>query len=333
VTLLSAAFKARIPVLIKGAPGIGKSELVAQSCQSAGADLILSHPAVADPTDAKGLPWVVDKIATFLPFGDLRRAMQAMKLTVWFLDDLGQASPAVQASFMQLLLAREVNGQRISDHVVFVAATNRRTDKAAVTGVLEPVKSRFGTIVELEPDVDEWCQWALTQEHIDAEDIAFIRFQPDLLCKFAASADLTNSPVPRTWSHACRLLKLGLSENVLFSAVSGAVGEGAATERLAFKRLCREMPNVDQILLDPNSVDVPTSPAILYALAGALAHRATDENFGRVGQFIQRMVDAGKAEFGVVTLKDAIRRTPTLTRTQAFQTLAVGELGGLISGQ
>src|SRR5712664_2410056 len=92
LTLLAQTIAARIPVLITGAPGIGKSDLVAQAASDAGADLILSHPAVADPTDAKGLPWVVDGAATFLPFGELQRALAADKPTVWFLDDLGQAS-------------------------------------------------------------------------------------------------------------------------------------------------------------------------------------------------------------------------------------------------
>lgn len=54
--------------------------------------------------------------------------MTATKLTACFIDDLGQATPAVQAAAMQLILALTLNGHRVSDQVVFVAATNRRTD-------------------------------------------------------------------------------------------------------------------------------------------------------------------------------------------------------------
>ena len=68
-----------------------------------------------------------------------------------FLDDLGQAPMSVQAAAMQLILARRINGFKISDKVIFMAATNRREDKAGVTGILEPVKSRFAWIVELVP--------------------------------------------------------------------------------------------------------------------------------------------------------------------------------------
>lgn len=332
VTFLAAALKARLPVLITGAPGIGKSDIVAQATAAAKADLILSHPAVADPTDAKGLPWVVNGAATFLPFGELDRAVKAKRPTVWFLDDLGQASPAVQASYMQLLLARRVNDHALSDHVTFVAATNRRTDRAGVSGILEPVKSRFGSIVELTVDLDEWCQWAI-DEDLPPELIAFLRFKPDMLSAFTASADLVNCPVPRTWSHVAKILALQLPPAVQHMAFEGAVGAGAATEFSAFLSLYAELPSIDQILVDPKSVKIPTKPATLYAVASAVAYRATQQNFPRVSQFVQRLVDDNRGEFGVLLIRDAMRREPKVTQTTAFAKLATGPLGELISGR
>lgn len=95
-TLLAGSIPAGLPLLIVGAPGVGKSQIVEAAAKSAGADLITSHPAVSDPTDAKGLPWVAadHESARFLPFGELARAVKATTPTVWFLDDLGQAPPA-----------------------------------------------------------------------------------------------------------------------------------------------------------------------------------------------------------------------------------------------
>ncbi len=128
------------------------------------------------------------------------------------------------------------------------------------------------------------------------------------------------------------MLDLNLPNAIQAAAVAGAVGEGAATEFLAFLKLYRELPNVDQILIDPNSVEIPTAPNVLYALAGALAHKTTDTNFSRVAQFVERMVAADKGEFAVLTVRDAINRHPTIVHTQAFVKLATGELGSLISG-
>lgn len=332
--LLAACFKAREPSLITGKPGIGKTKIVEQACAIANANLILSHPVTADPTDAKGLPWMAEdhKSAQFLPFGDLYQAMTATSLTVWFLDDLGQAQPATQASFMQLLLAREINGHKIPDCVVFVAATNRRVDRAGVTGILEPVKSRFATIIELETDVDDWGTWALNQPNFKPELVAFIRFRPELLCQFTPTADLTNCPLPRTWEKANKILNMDLPAAIEGPALAGAVGEAAAIELQAFLTMYRQLPSIDGILLDPDAQDIPESPNVLFAVTTGLAMKANEQNFSRIARYAQRLLDAGHGEFAALLLRDITRRLPGLQQTPDFVKLVAGELGQLISG-
>lgn len=331
--LLAQTIKARLPVLVTGAPGTGKSDVVSQAARDAGADLIISHPVVADPTDAKGLPWPSKDgdHATFLPFGELAQAIKATKPTVWFLDDLGQASPAVQASFMQLLLARRINGHALSDKVTFVAATNRRSDRAGVSGILEPVKSRFATIVELQPSLDDWCNWALNAS-MPAEVIAFLRLRSELLHNFKASAEMENSPCPRTWAHVGKLVALGLPSELEFAAYTGAVGEGAAAEFTGFLRIFRDMPNPDGVLLDPMKAEIPKTPSALYAISAALAQRANPNNFERVATYATRLYDAGHGEFGVLTIRDSYRRDAQICNTPAFIKLASSKLGALIAG-
>lgn len=332
-TFLARAIEKSLPVLITGAPGVGKSDIVAAAAAAAGADLILSHPAVADPTDAKGLPWVApDGVsATFLPFGELAQATRATRRTVWFLDDLGQAPASVQASFMQLLLARRVNGHALPDCVTFVAATNRRTDRAGVSGILEPVKSRFAAIVELDVNLDDWCSWAFAHD-IPAELIAFLRFRSELLCKFEASADLTNSPVPRTWAHVAKLLALDLPSQISHAAIVGAVGAGAATEFAAFRKLYSELPNIDAIIKDPSTGRIPKEPATLYAVVTALGMRATAQTFGSICKYADRLVDAQHGEFAALLLRDCVKREQGLMQTTTFVKLASGPLGKLIVG-
>src|SRR5438105_5983575 len=125
---LEIAVNNRFPVLIKGKPGIGKSDIVEQVQVKTGFEYILTHPVVSDHTDFKGLPFANKEFtkADFLPYGDLHQMIHADKPTIVFLDDLGQAPISVQAACMQLLLARRINGHKISKHVTFVAATNRK---------------------------------------------------------------------------------------------------------------------------------------------------------------------------------------------------------------
>lgn len=332
-TLLAQTIPAGEAVLVTGAPGIGKTDIVTAAAAAADADMLTSHPVVEDPTVPAGLPWpdATNGHARFLPFGIMAKAIAATRRTVWFLDDLGQAAPAVQAAYMQLLLARRVGEHVVPDHITFVAATNRRTDRAGVTGILEPVKSRFATIVELQPNVDDWCQWAFGH-HVPAELIAFLRFKTELLCAFTPTADLTNCPVPRTWAHVGRLLALALPGPVLHAAIAGAVGEGAAVEFAAFRSLYAELPNIDAILLDPKKGRIPEKPAVLYSVATALGMRATQGNFGRIAQYAERLVEKGHGEFAALLVLDCCARDEKIYFTQAFSSLSSSGLGALISG-
>jgi hypothetical protein len=345
---LAQAFSARLPVLITGAPGIGKTDIVSAAAAAAGCDLILSHPVVEDPTNAKGLPWPDKdgKVARFLPFGELARAVHATKPTVWFLDDLGQAPPMVQASYMQLLLARCVNDHKLPDCVTFAAATNRRTDRAGVSGILEPVKSRFASIVELQVNVDDWCAWAMTvlraklaaaygdamADDIVGKLVAFMRFKPEHLCNFVASADLTNSPLPRTWAHAAKLLGLPLPPAVQLAAISGAVGQGAAIELSAFMALYAELPTIESILDNPDASTLPTKPGTLYAVVTALGMRMTMKNFPKVARYAERLWKASHGEFAALLLRDCVRKDSGVMSTTAFVKLASDDLGALIAG-
>lgn len=315
--LLAATIPAKAPVLITGAPGVGKSDIVAQGADLAGADLIIDHPVVSDPTDFKGFPFAKDGIAEFLPFGSLRRIIEATSLTVYFLDDLGQAPPAVQAACMQLLLARRINGHRVSDAVSFVAATNRRTDRAGVAGLLEPVKSRFSTIVNLEPDLDDWVQWALGAG-MPTELIAFVRFRPALLHDFKATADLVNSPSPRTVANVGRLMGIGLPRELEYEVYSGAAGEGFAAEFVGFLRIFRTLPNPDLILMNPGAADVPTDPATLYALCGALSRKTSDNTIDRLTTYYNRL----PAEFSVLAMRDSLNVAPDVVNSRAYITWA-----------
>lgn len=314
--LLTKSFTNGRRVLIKGKPGIGKSDIVTQAAHDVGADLLISHPAISDPTDYKGMPaMLANGRAEFVPFGDLTRLIEAKKLTIDFLDDIGQAAPAVQAALMQLVLARRVNGHRISDKVVFCGATNDTSHMASVSGMIEPLKSRWDTIVELEVSLDDWSGWALDNK-IAPELIAFLRFRPNLLSDFKPTRELRNSPSPRGWASVAAWLSDDVKDIEVFS---GAVGEGAATEFFGFLDMYQNLPSLDDILLDPDSTMVPDSPGALFAVAGGLARKATPANFSQVIKYTSRM----PKEFDVIAVRDAVRIDKGITNCPAFIQWAV----------
>lgn len=320
VPTLAKLFEHRCPVLLKGSPGIGKTDMVTAAAEQAGFDLEVFHPVVSDPTDFKGMPAIVESGAEFLPFGDLRKLLEADKPTVAFLDDLGQAATAVQAAGMQLILAREINGKKISDFITFAAATNNKQDKAGVSGILEPVKSRFVTILGVTVSVDDWCEWA-ADHGVHPHVVSFLRFKPEMINKFEPTSDIKNSPCPRTIAHAAKLYEMfDDSDAAKWPVIEGAAGAGFATELQAYIKIFMSVPDPEKILADPDKylkLD-RQKPDISRAVALAVAERATRRNVGKFIYFVEQLGKQVGRDIAMLSLKSAAVRDRDLMKTREW---------------
>lgn len=300
------------PVMITGRPGIGKTEIVKQACEKADFDLIIAHPVVEDPTDYKGMPWIIEGEAKFLPFSNLKKLVEATNPTVFFLDDLGQATSAVQAASMQLILGREVNGHKISDSVTFVAATNRREDRAGVTGILEPVKSRF-SIVNLEPTLDDWIDWALRQDTIPVPLISAVKMNPKWVTEWKADTKggITNSPCPRNLAEVGTMMSF-LPEDLWTSGFESRLGKAAAIELNTFLRTYSDLPSPKSIIANPQTAKVPEAPDALYAITGAMVEHANRASLKFIITYMNRLPQEYAALFFdyLKTKKPELQDTP-----------------------
>lgn len=314
IEFLQRAFVNHRQVLIKGAPGIGKSDVVDTACANVQADVITKHPSVEDPTDARGLPGKTTvngiEVAKFFPFDDLHKLLVATKLTVCHLEDFGQAPNAVQASYMQLLLRRSLNGHKLSPHVVFVATTNDTDDKAGVGGLLEPVKSRFHTIVPLQVSLECWKDWA-ADHNMPPWLIAYIDSVPEALHEFKPTKALTNSPCPRNWA------SVGNWDNdgeLNIEVWAGAVGKGRAAEAMKFRESAISMLDPHVCLADPDNAPLPKGASMSYALTVAISHHVTGKLFQAAMDYTLRI----SKPMQVLMVKKALKRDANLIDTQAF---------------
>jgi len=95
-------------LLLKGAPGIGKTESVkwaARRCihtDGAPYDLVILHPVGRDQSHAGGYPTIVNGEAVHVSYGDLRQLETASRPLVCLVDDFGQCAPSTQAAYQQL---------------------------------------------------------------------------------------------------------------------------------------------------------------------------------------------------------------------------------------
>ncbi len=268
--------EAGIPFLVEGEPGMGKTDMLKLSCANIGYDCIVFLLGLKSPVDVAGVPAEVrpangKKPAEwdFVPIGDLRRVVNATKPTVVVMDDFGQGVTATQNAASHFIQSRQVGETKISDHVRICGTTNTTAHKSGANPILENVKSRWGTIIHLEKDLDGWLKWASEcadvglmnrKEPFPAVVTAFQAWKgADLLYGFKPLPGLENSHQPRTIHNAAKCLVSGaVTDKIAYEVLKGAAGKPWTTEFLGFLKLWSHLPPVEDVLDNPDILDTMT---------------------------------------------------------------------------
>lgn len=354
VRAIIIGFKSREPQMLRGAPGIGKSAGMLDAAEQLAALLGLKGgvwqwgDVVAEGLTIKDYFGFVDVRLSQcdpvdvggLPVADHDNGTQHRLCPSWFahtgrtdmpdygilaLEEVVSAPQSVQAAAYQV-----TNDRRIGDKVMkagwsMVLTGNRMTDGGLVFKMPTPLANRMSHH-DIESDAGCWRRWAI-DVGIDPSLVAFVGLRPELLNTFeqhmkdkkAGDAFATE----RTWEKVDRYIQADVTEEELLMMATGAVGEGPAAEYMGFRQVWQNMPNIDGILLDPINARVPEDAATQYAVATALAARANKDNFDVVLKYADRFgAELGRPELGVLCVKDAIRRTPEVMMTRAFNVWA-----------
>ncbi|WP_203568281.1 P-loop NTPase family protein [Aestuariimicrobium ganziense] len=270
---LGICVSARIPALLWGNPGEGKTAAV-EAVTDQGwhvETVIITH---SEPSDFAGLPVVTpDGSVNLAPPGWAKRLAEHDGPSIAFFDEFSTASPALQAAALRPLTHYQVGNLVLPDSVSFVAAANPADVAAAGWELAAPTASRFVHLDWALPHevyaeslvTGQWPTMPVHQEpadyqrHLDRERVfvsGFLRIRPSLLS--AIPGDTTDRgrafPTPRTWDYAARLAAfaraVGAGDDVRRLLVEGCLGSAAAFEYLRWASV-RDLPDPDDLLSNP----------------------------------------------------------------------------------
>ena len=142
VEALGVAVAARVPVLLWGAPGTGKTSAIRAMAQAMGLPCETVIASIREPSDFAGLPIVVGDGVRFAPPAWARRLAEAGH-GLLFLDELSTAPPAVQAALLRVVLERVVGDLTLPDAVAVVAAANPPEQAADGWDLSAPLANRL----------------------------------------------------------------------------------------------------------------------------------------------------------------------------------------------
>jgi hypothetical protein len=312
--LANFARSTKLIPFIEGKPGGGKSSLARDIIQTLGINperVTEFNPSLRDPVDIMGVPRTDADCAKWIPMPEFWRIRDdgTDEPCALIVEELSDAPMPMQNPMCRVLLDRYAGELKLHPKLYIIATGNRTEDKSGANRMSTKLANRMQTLV-FDENLDDWCDWALDRG-IAVEMIQFLRFRPNLLSDFDPNRKI--NPTPRSWEMANEVDPT-LTSDLYYANIAGCVGEGAAAEYTGFKRIFEGLPNIDGILLNPSKSEVPTDPAVLYALTGALAHKVSKDNFDRVAEYVGRM----PADFQVMCIFDAQKLKPEIRNTKAF---------------
>jgi hypothetical protein len=197
-----------------------------------------------------------------------------------------------------------VGERRFPDCVRLIALSNDSCHGAGVIGIIEPAKSRFDSIINVEPHVEDTCAYGLARNW-PAWLLAYLRNQPDALYDYKPTKSMQiGGSDPRGWERVAKMDRLGLLDTPAgVELVHGRVGKGRGTQALAFRELVNELPDIDAVLLDPDSAPVPENPSARFLISMALAGKINARNFGQAVKYLNKL----PAMFRAFSIRDAFR--------------------------
>lgn len=300
---LGVAVAARVPVLLWGAPGTGKTSAIRAMADSLGWACEVVIAAIREPSDFAGLPVIMDGRMRFAPPGWAQRLAER-EVGILFLDEISTAPPAVQAALLRVVLERVVGDLTLPAGVAVIAAANPPEQAADGWDLSAPLANRFCHL-DWSVEASELAEgiaggWSAPlvrplpegwEEQLPMANglvAGFVTVRPGLALDVPGDGAGAGRgwPSPRTWDMAARLWTaanlLNASDDARAALVMGAVGQGAGIEFLTWTAEM-DLPNPEDLLVDPTGFTPPErgdrAYALLCAVAAAVASRPTPDRW------------------------------------------------------
>jgi len=323
INAVTMSYKISRPVLSLSSPGIGKSSAVYKAAQAIGAELgsdlsVIELPAAtANPAELSDIKFVVDGAVKDAPqewFPTDARVSEGRfpKYGIVYMDEIADSTMTIQSALQRLLLDRKLGQLTLAKGWHTTASSNRQGDKAAAGRLSTALINRCIT-VNVDPDTDCFVKWALEYD-IAADIIAFCRWKGSPW-NFDPSSKNANPAFcsPRSMHMLSDILKF--DPNPRQELISGTVGDGVGAEVAGFIALKADLPDLNAIIKDPDSVKVPTRMDVAIATLYALMSRIDDKSLVNIVKYFARNV----TELATMAFKDLCTQYPQVHMNKDLQ--------------
>lgn len=261
----------QIVPFIEGKPGGGKSACAREIAMElkgkfniADEQIVEFNPSLRDPVDVMGIPFRHPSGThnEWLPPTEFYNLRSGVGPCVLIIEELSDAPMTMQNPMCRIILDRFAGSLKLSDELFIIATGNRVEDRSGANRLSTKLGNRLRCI-SFDENLEDWVTWAKAHS-IDDILVKFLQFQPKLLSDFDPKRK--TNPTPRAWEKVSYIPEFPNDDGSLFMEhVSGDVGEGAAATYCSFRKIYKSLPDMDELLKDPEKYKVPTDNSVLWA--------------------------------------------------------------------
>ena len=248
VSLAPAVSAAKLPVLLRGRHGIGKSQVVYQLAASAGMPVVERRASQMTEGDLVGLPSIAGNRTTFNPPDWFKIACE--EPVVLFLDEVDRATLEVRQGIFELTDSRKLNGHHLhEDTIVFAAINGGEYGENYQVNEMDPAELDRWSVWDLEPTVEDWLAWG--KENVDSLIWDFINQNRAHLEHAGDIEPNKRYPSRRSWDRLDKVLKSADAQEAgpaMFNLAQSFVGFEAAVALNDYAQNYDRVVTVEQLL-------------------------------------------------------------------------------------
>ncbi len=248
VSLAPAVSAARLPVLLRGRHGIGKSQVVYQIAGSLGLPVIERRASQMTEGDLVGLPSVEGNRTTFNPPDWFKMACE--EPAVLFLDEVDRATLEVRQGIFELTDSRKLNGHNLHpDTLIFAAINGGEHGESYQVNEMDPAELDRWSVWDVEPTTEDWLAWG--KNNVDGLIWDFINQNRGHLEHTADIEPNKRYPSRRSWKRLNDVLVQADALEAgpaMFNLAQSFVGFEAAVALNDFAKNYERVVTVEQLL-------------------------------------------------------------------------------------
>ena len=213
------------PILLIGAPGIGKTQIMEQVAAENGVGLVAYSITHHTRQSAIGLPVIEQKEFDGVSYSITEYTMSEIIAAVYeeiersghregilFLDEVNCVSETLAPTMLQFLQTKTFGRHKLPEGWLIVAAGNPPEYNKSVRDFDIVTLDRLRRI-DVEPDLEAWKNYA-KKRLIHASILAYLSIKPQNFCKIETNVDGRFFVTPRGWEDLSELIysyeKLGV---------------------------------------------------------------------------------------------------------------------------